>query len=89
VFADRPLAFGLNELSREFKGNAPGYVVLDFQQIRSLSVEPFGPEMRSGFGVYELCINPNLVSGATDAPFQDVSHTNSRPICFASIALSL
>jgi hypothetical protein len=57
----------VRELARDF--------VLQREQITSIAVKPFCPQMRVGFGVDKLGIDANPVARPPDASFQHVAHT--------------
>jgi hypothetical protein len=42
-------------------GQARDHLILQLEQVRDVLLEPVGPEMRAGFGVDELCVDPHPV----------------------------
>ncbi len=61
------LAFRPDQFQVQSPGNASGDLVLQFEDIRAILVEPIGPEVCAGFGANELRIYADLVSVAPHA----------------------
>ena len=49
-------------------------LILQFQQIGDVFIEPVGPEMRAGFRIDQLCVDAHPVLLALHRAFEDVAH---------------
>ena len=54
---------------------AAGDLALRFREVRTIGVEPVGPEMRAAFGIDQLRVHPNLITSSPYAAFEDVVNT--------------
>src|SRR5208282_6860557 len=71
---DRSAGFGDRELRLQRAGDPRRDLVLQGEQVADITVEPLGPELRTGFGIDELNVDPYLVGGPLDAALEDVTH---------------
>ena len=74
VFVLDPAAGIAEELNIRASSQAAGDLVLRFREVRAIGVEPVGPEMRAGFGIDQLRVHPNLVTGPPHAAFEDIAN---------------
>jgi hypothetical protein len=52
-----------------------GQFVLQFEDVRELAIERFGPNVMTGFAIDELSRNADFVRDFADAPFQHISRS--------------
>src|SRR5208282_5636436 len=71
---DRAAGFGDRKLRLQRAGDPRRDLVLQGEQVADIAVETLGPELRTGFGIDELDIDPYLVAGPLYAALEDVTH---------------
>ena len=55
-----------------------GDAVLEVEDIPALALEAVAPKVRPGLAIDQLCTDPDLRAGATDAALQDIAHPEHR-----------
>src|SRR6267142_6417466 len=74
-FQQRSFNLGFRNVCDQQWRNRAYDLVLNREYIVELSVVPFGPAMRAGLCIDQLCSNAHAITAAADAPFQHVTDT--------------
>ena len=69
-----PCRFGFDQFKIECDRDLAGYFVLQREQVVGVMVEPFGPYMHVPFRVDQLRVDPDALSKAPDAAFQEIAY---------------
>jgi hypothetical protein len=69
-----PLLLSRRQIHCQRRHDALRDFVLQFKHVIERTVVAFCPKMATGSRIYELCINPYLLSGAAHTAFQNVTH---------------
>src|SRR5215471_595473 len=71
----RPSSFCSSQFNAEYVGEPAGDLVLQSEQIASVTVEPLRPEMRVARGIDQLRADADLAARPPDAAFEYIAHT--------------
>ena len=79
VLALHPFQFRRGQLKVQGRDNVSSDFVLRRENVAHLPIEPFRPEVRTRFGVDELCQDTDAVVGAADTTFEHVPDSEIAP----------